>query len=150
MQVYKVSRPFLIFIFFSLGCITLVSLVLFIGVIMTPDSQIIARWFLLAWLGLWILGWYVFLWKTPLEIRWLNDETLEFRSVMASTKISVKDIISIKMGGLPGRRSLTLRHSRGRIMLLSFPKDEFLDRVKALNPQVEIRVLKFYNPLKKD
>ena len=124
---------------------TLAILVLFIGVITAPDGQLIAKVGLSALLALLVWGWYVFLWKTPFEIRLADANSLEFRTILRSIKIEVMDIISIKMVGLPGERWIRLRHTKGKIILVTGMSgfDEFLDKVQAINPKVEIRVPKF-------
>jgi hypothetical protein len=138
-QVCKVPKTGRIFIFTLFAFVTLVSLALFLGVITTPDSQVIARWTLSAWLGLLVWIWYNFL-RMPVEIRWADEGSLVVCGVIGSTKIAVRDITSIHKVGLPGQRQIRLRHTRGTILLYWMTGfNELLNRVEGLNPAVEIK-----------
>jgi len=156
MVAYKVPKSSVILIYGLLGFWTLVCLVLFIGVITAPDRQAIGVWALSIWLGLLAWSWYRRL-RMALEIRWSNEESLEFRSAIGSTKVNIMGLISIEEAGalldVPIRSFvfysfIKFRHSGGTIRLLSRGDGlkELLSRVECINPAVEISVFKDINP----
>ena len=145
MQVYKFPKLRVICNFALAGIIYFGGLVMgLIGLIADKPlgGRIMAGLFLSVWLSFGVWKWYVILYKVPWAVEWADEGFLVFRSVMGSTKVAVKDIISIKevalFGGPP---SIKFQHTGGTIKLptgrlIGFA--ELLDRVLAINPTVEL------------
>ena len=96
-------------------------------------------WFTLAWCGFLAWIWYIYL-RIPYAITWRDDDSLEFRSLISLTKVPVRQIISIK-ATLLTVGFINVKHRQGslRIMGRMTGLYELIGRVKALNPEVEIK-----------
>jgi hypothetical protein len=120
-------------VFVSVGGIIVVGPVLFRNWAGPP-------WFVgfifLAIIGgnaLWVLG-------IPHTIMFHQDETVEFTSVLRSRRIPVREIVSIKPEGTTSG-FLVVRTESSKIRLLAQFDGfhDFLTRLKARNPAVELR-----------
>lgn len=77
----------------------------------------------------------------PHELCWQADGRLEARSPMRTIILDPEDIVSLSgVTFYPG--FLRLRHRQGRLLLFAFMDglEEFISRLKAANPRVEIYV----------
>lgn len=83
--------------------------------------------------ALWVLG-------IPHTIMFLQDETVEFTSVLRSRRIPVREIVSLKPEGTTSG-FLVVRTESSKIRLLAQFDGfhDFLTRLKALNWAVELR-----------
>ena len=75
--------------------------------------------------------------RTPYAITWMDDNSLEFRGPVRSTRVPVNKIISIK-SGRPGYIRIEHRHGSISIPNRITGFHEFIYRIKNLNPKVEI------------
>jgi hypothetical protein len=120
-------------VFVSVGGIIVVGPVLFRNWTGPP-------WFVgfifLAIIGgnaLWVLG-------IPHTIMFHQDETVEFTSVLRSRRIPVREVVSIKPEGTTsGFLVVRTESSKIRILAQFDGFHDFLTRLKALNPAVELR-----------
>lgn len=88
------------------------------------------------------LGYVMYLYLgIPLELCWQADGRLQVRGLMRTVTLDPGDIISLSgFTFYPG--FLRLRHRRGRLLMFAFMDGlgDFISRLKAANPRVEIRV----------
>ncbi len=93
----------------------------------------------IVWLVVLVWVWYAFL-RIPFEIRVLDDNNIEFKSLLKRTTISPMEIKSLKAWSI-SIGFLRLKHSKGTIHLLNQIDDfhEFVSFIKASNPNIEIR-----------
>jgi hypothetical protein len=92
----------------------------------------------LLWLGLLAWIWYLFL-RIPFEIRLRDDNVLEFVSVIRTTVVAPRDLVSIK--GMPWHLGfIKVKHTGGAIRLICQITGlyELIYTVKTLNPDIEI------------
>ena len=138
---YKLYLPPSLKIILSIIPVVFVS----VGAIIVVGPALFRNWtgppwfvgcFILAIIGgngLWVLG-------IPHKITFHQDGTVEFTSVLRSRKIPVWEIVSIKPEGT-AYGFLVVRTESSNIKLLAQFDGfhDFLTRLKALNPLVELR-----------
>lgn len=139
MKVYKLSKLMLIFMFAILLFMTGIGVSIFLRGLMGAGAPSLLQWFFLLWVVMLAWVWYVCL-LIPYEISLKDGDSLVFRSVLKSTVVVPKDIISIKAAGL-GAGFLHLKHIRGTIRLISQMTGlyELIYTVKSLNPAIEVK-----------
>ena len=118
---------------------TAAVVVIFIGSTFSPNWKG-PPWFFGVFL-LAAIGWNVF-WvlSLPHKIELYQDGTIEFVSVLKRRNVQARDIVSIKPDGT-SFGFLVVRSAGSKIRLLAQFDGfhDFLARVKALNPTVELR-----------
>ena len=134
---YRLSKGILVFIFAILGLMTVAGGVL---VWFTATARLAGMPvpLALAWLGVLAWVWYAYL-RIPYEIIQHGDNTLEFRSCLKATVLSLHDIVAIKgMFMSPG--FVKIKHTRGAMVLMTqmTGMHEFISSVKTANPHVEV------------
>jgi len=139
MTVYKLSTSMFIFLMAMLVSIALLGLAILIPALFSQDEIRPAPWFALVWFGFLSWVWFFYL-RIPYAITYLDDDSLEFRGLIRKTRVPVKDIISIKAVPLAAG-FIKIKTRRGSIRLINQITGlyELLGRVKALNPEVEIK-----------
>jgi hypothetical protein len=137
---YKLSKAFL---FFTLGALLLVSLIsvyVFAGGWGRLQTRApLPTPLLLLWCGFLVAIWFYCL-RFPWEIRFLDDDTLEFRRFLRTTVIPIREITSIKTMFLrPGY--LKIKYTGGTVWLVAQMTGlyELIYLVKLHNPAVEIK-----------
>jgi hypothetical protein len=141
MQVYKLSKPMLFFLLTTVAFIVLLGLAILIPALLSPAGarQPHRLWFTLVWCGFlgWI--WYAYL-RIPYTITWRDDDSLEFRSLIGRTQVPVRQIISLKATPFTVG-FISVKHQQGSLRIMSRMTGlyELIGRVKALNPEVEIK-----------
>jgi len=139
MKVYKLVKPvkFLLgaILIFMAGIGVVVGVQGFAAAGAPPELKGIS----LLWLGIVLWIWYVYL-KIPFEIRFRDDNLLEFKSVIKTTVVAPGDIVSIK-GAPLSLGFINVRHTGGTIRLICQITGlyELIYTVKTLNPAVEIK-----------
>jgi hypothetical protein len=138
MTTYKLSRFTIIFSYGLLGFFSLIGIIAFFQSFRGEAGLFPAQPFLLIWLLLLAWIWY-FYGRIPMAITWQDEGVLEFKSLLTTTRVPVKDIIAIKATPLTWG-FIKLTHNRGSLRLICQMTGfyELLGRVKAQNPQVEI------------
>jgi hypothetical protein len=138
MTTYRLSRQILVFLYGLLAFMTLLGLVLVLNVVLRGGDRGPQSVVLVLWLGVLAWVWYAYL-RIPYAIHWPEDGTIEITSPLRRLTLAPRDIVSLKgMFLSPG--FLKLRHTGGKIILLAQMDGlhEFIIRVKAANPQVEV------------
>ncbi|MEW6657426.1 MAG: hypothetical protein AB1424_02070 [Thermodesulfobacteriota bacterium] len=137
---YKLSRAY---IFFTLGLLlvlALTSVYVFSGGLGTMRAKApLPPPLLLIWCGFLVVMVFYCL-RFPWEIRFLDDDTLEFRRVGGTKVISLREITAIEgMFLRPGY--LKIKYTRGTIWLVSQMTGlyELIYLVKSRNPDVLIK-----------
>jgi hypothetical protein len=141
MKVYKLVRSLWFFLWALLLFLTGIGVAVAVlaGREFTEGSPPGLKGLPLIWLGILFWIWYFYL-KIPFEIRFRDDNLLEFKSVIRTTVVAPRDIISIK--GVPlSQGFIKVRHAGGTIRLLCQITGlyELIYTVKTLNPEVEIQ-----------
>lgn len=138
MKTYRLSRQILLFLYGLLGFMTLLGLILAFNVfwagVWGPQFVVLPVWLgVLAWV------WYAYL-RIPYAIGWREDDTIEIRSPLRRLTLTPQEIVAIKgMFLSPG--FLRLKHSGGTVRLMAQMDGlhEFISRVRAANPAVEVK-----------
>jgi hypothetical protein len=138
MKVYKLVKPILFSFWVILLLMTGIGLFMVFQGFQSGEIPPGVRGVTLLWLGFLAWIWYFYL-KIPFEIRLRDDNVLEFVSVIKTTVVAPRDLISIK-GALLNLGFIKVKHTGGTIRLLSQITGlyEVIYTVKALNPDIEI------------
>jgi hypothetical protein len=137
MKVYKLVKPILFSFWVILLLMTAIGLfMVFQGFKAGEVSGV--REVSLLWLGILAWIWYFYL-RIPFEIRLRDDNVLEFVSVIKTTVVAPRDLISIK-GALLNLGFIKVKHTGGSIRLICQITGlyELIYTVKGLNPDIEI------------
>jgi hypothetical protein len=95
--------------------------------------------FLLVWVG--FVGFFAYqMLRMPSTIEWQSNGTVVFRGLIRSLSVPISEIQSIRPRG-NGLGFLEIRFAGGRLQLLNQFDEfhDFLSRLKAENPKVELR-----------
>lgn len=137
---YKLSKAYL---FFSVGLmlvLSLISIYLFSAGLGTMRAKMpLPPHLLLLWCGVLVVLWLSYL-RFPMEIRVLDDQTLEFRRILGTMSVPIREITAIQgMFLRPGY--LTIKYTGGTMWLICQMTGlyELIYTVKSLNPAVEIK-----------
>jgi hypothetical protein len=137
---YKLSKAY---IFFSVGLIlflVLISVYVFSGGLGTMRvKRPLPPYFVFLWCGLLVvIGFYCL--RFPWEIRFLDDDTLEFRGIWGTTVIPLREITAIT-GMLLRPGYLKIKYSGGSVWLICQMTGlyELIYLVKSRNPAVVIK-----------
>jgi hypothetical protein len=139
MKVYKLVKS----VRFLLGAILifLAAMGLFIGWRgwAVPGAAPEMKGISLVWLGVVLWIGFVYL-RIPFEIKFRDDNLLEFKSVIHTAVVAPRDIIAIK-GAFLNLGFIIVRHTGGTIRLICQITGlyELIYTVKTLNPAVEIK-----------
>lgn len=136
-QKYKLTRATVVFIY------TLLGFLLCVGITATyhgfgHEGFSLLQPILIVWLGLfaWICYYYL---RIPVTIIWRDDGVLEFKSLLATTRVPVQDIMTVKATLLSwGFIKITYKGGSIKLLCQITGLYELLSRVKAANPAVEI------------
>jgi hypothetical protein len=138
MKVYTLTKPVLIFVWGILIFLAAGGIFLALRVAAPSGAPPEARWLILVWLGflLWIGYFYL---KIPFKISLGDDNLLEFKSVVRTTVVAPRDIVSIKAMPL-SLGFINVKHRGGKLRLMCQITGlyELIYTVKTLNPEVEI------------
>ena len=137
MKTYKLSRSTLIFVYGLLGLVSFIGiLAVFLG--FGEEGLLPGQPFLIAWLVLLGLVWF-FYGRIPVAVTWRDDEVLEFKSLMGTIRVPVKDITAVRATPLTWG-FIKIMYNGGSLRLICQMTGfyELLGRVKAHNPEVEI------------
>jgi hypothetical protein len=137
---YKLSKAYLFFTIGLLLVLGLASIYIFSGGLGTMRVKApLPPHLLVIWCGfLVVLGFYLL--RFPLEIRFLDEDTLEFHRFWGTTVIPIREITAIKgMFLRPGY--LKIKYTGGTIWLLSQMTGlyELIYLVKSRNSDVVIK-----------
>ncbi len=133
----RLTRSFQVFIYLLLAFITMMagggSMV---GAVLDPRFP---RWILPFWFAVLAWIWYVHL-SIPYALELTRDDLLVARSIVKTTVIPVREVISIKAAPL-SLGFAKLKHEKGALRLITQMTGfyEVVYRLKALNPAVEVR-----------
>jgi hypothetical protein len=137
MKVYKLVKPILFSFWVILLLMTAIGLFMVFQGFKAGEASGV-REVSLLWLGLLAWIWYLYL-KIPFEIRLRDDNVLEFVSVIQTTVVAPRDLISIK--GMPWHLGfIKVKHTGGSLRLICQITGlyEVIYTMKALNPDLEI------------
>ena len=97
-------------------------------------------WFLAGWCLLVGYGWWFVLCKLTYRIRLSDEGTCEFQSLLITRRIRAQAIISVTATDTEDGIEAIVRYQGGKICLWPAADEfrDFLDRVKELNPTVEV------------
>lgn len=139
MKVYRLSRLMLIFMFAILVFMTAIGVSILIGGVMGSQAPAMLKWFFLLWVVMLAWTWTACL-KIPYEIKYREDHSLEFRSLITTAAVDPQDIISIKAAALSGG-FIHLKHRRGTIRLINHMTGlyELIYTLKSLNPGIVVK-----------
>ena len=137
---YKLSRAFLCFTLGSLLLVTLIILYILGGGLGTiKGGAPLPPHLFVFWCGVLGVIWFYYL-RFPWEIRFLNGDTLEFRRVLGSKVVPIREITSIRgMFLRPGY--LKIKYNGGTVWLICQMTGlyELIYLVKSVNPAVAIK-----------
>jgi hypothetical protein len=137
---YKLSKTYLFFTLGMMLVLTLVSIYVFTGGLGTMRAKApLPPHLFLIWCGVLAMIWFYYL-RFPWEIRFLDDQTLEFRGFLGTKPVPIREITSIK-GMLLRPGYLKIKYTGGTIWLVCQITGlyELIYLVKSLNPAVEIK-----------
>jgi hypothetical protein len=138
-RVYKLVKPVWFFLWAILIFMTVIGVCIVVQGLGAADSPPGMKGLSLLWLG--FLGWiWYFYLRIPFEISWRDDNLLEFKSVVKTTVVAHRDIVSIQGASL-NLGFIMVRHTGGAIRLIVQMTGlyELIYTVKSLNPDVEIK-----------
>ncbi len=137
-KVYKLSRPFLAFLYALLALMTLMGLSMLVQSTFRASAPVAVKIFFLCWFALLAWIWYACL-GVPYAITIRDDGSLEFISPLRRTVIPPQAVVAIKATRF-GLGFVDFKYRGGSLRLISrmpeFP--EFITAVRALNPSVVI------------
>jgi hypothetical protein len=135
---YKLNRSYIYFICALM--LLMVGFGVFVAVNTANSPAAATSWpMLLAWCAIFVFVGYYYL-RIPVEISFQGEDALVLKTLISSTVVPVRNIISLKATPFkPG--FIILKHRDGTIRLLSQITGfyELVSLVKTINPEIEIR-----------
>jgi hypothetical protein len=137
-KTYKLSRSTIIFLYGSLGFVSLIAITVVFQSFKRGAGLVPVQPFLIVWLGVLAWVWYVYA-RIPVAITWRDEGVLEFKGLIGAMEVRVEDLIAIKATPLYWGFIRVVYHGGSlRLLCQITGLYELLSTIKPANPRVEI------------